>query len=188
MKDLIKKLLKENLNEMVKGGSYQAFHGSETKFANFSDEFVGAEEANDQEGPGIYFTSDLSEAEKYGGNLYSVTLTPRLMLDDSPTNPRKLRGLLTKLVRMAPNWKETAQNYDENPMRGLTEFIETTFDYNEKEKDCLLQVWIDFYRYNPVDYVRNCTELGIDGIQVKDTRYRDSVHYIIYNPSIISLV
>lgn len=186
MKDLIKKLLKESLiPESTKGGSYQAFHGSPTKITQFIDDFVGSNEASDQEGPGIYFTTSEKEANHYGENVYNVTLTPRLLFDQIPPNNMKLTPILSKLVRMAKDWKMSAQDYHENPTIGLNEFIKATLNYNDNEKDCILQVWIDFYRYNPVAFVRNCVSLGIDGIIVNK---EDGVkHIIVYNPSIIKV-
>jgi hypothetical protein len=78
-----------------------------------------------------------------------------------------------------------AQNYDENPRIGLRNFIEATIDYNDTEKDVVQQIWYDFYRYNPIDFVRNMVKLGIDGIMV--TKDNGVIHYIIYNPSIIKI-
>ncbi len=186
-KSLIKNLLRESLlPESIKNGVYHVFHGSKTKITKFVDEFVGGKEAIDQEGPGIYFTTSEDEAYGYGENIYSVTLTPRLLFDETPTNTKKLRPLITKLAKMAPDWEESAQNYDENPSRGLVDFVESTLNYNDNEKDCLLQVWIDFYRNNTVDYVRNCVKLGIDGIIVQK-EYKNAKHVIVYNPSIINV-
>lgn len=186
-KTLIQKLLKESLlPESIKGGSYNVFHGSPIKIENFVDDFVGGKEANDQEGPGIYFTTSKEEANRYGDNIYNVTLTPRLLFDQIPPNPMKLTPILTKLVRMAEDWEMSAQDYDENPIIGLNEFVKSTLQYNDNEKDCLLQVWVDFYRYRPIEYVRNCVSLGIDGIIVNKD-YENTKHIIVYNPSIIKL-
>jgi hypothetical protein len=183
MKNLIKQRLKETLiTESQKGGVYHVFHGSSTEFSNFSDEFVGGQEANDKNGPGVYFTNKKEEAEHYGEYIYSTTLSPRLLLDEKP--PKKnLIPLLTKLLKMADDWKGSAQNYDENPIRGLNYFLQSTLENNDSEKDCLLQVWIEFYRYNPLDFVRNCVSVGIDGIIASNEDF--STHYIIYNPNII---
>jgi hypothetical protein len=184
---LIKNLLRESLlPESIKNGEYHVFHGSKTKITKFVDEFVGGKEAIDQEGPGIYFTTSEDEAYGYGENIYSVTLTPRLLFDEAPINTKKLRPLITKLAKMAPDWEESAQNYDENPSRGIIDFVESTLNYNDNEKDCLLQVWIDFYRNSTVDYVRNCVKLGIDGIIVQK-EYKNAKHVIVYNPSIINV-
>lgn len=185
-KTLIKRLLKESLlRESIKGGSYEAYHGSPTKIQKFSDEFVGGKEAVDQEGPGIYFTTSEEEANGYGENIYKVNLTPRLLFDQTPVNSKKLAPLILKLAKMAPDWMENAQNYDENPTKGLRDFVTSTINYNDNEKDCILQVWIDFYKNDTVSYVRNCVKLGIDGIIVTK-EYKGIKHIIVYNPSIIT--
>jgi hypothetical protein len=188
MKKLIKNLLRENLlPESTAGGEYHVFHGSETKITKFMDDFVGGEEANDQEGPGIYFTTSIEEANRYGKNVYSVVLKPNMLFDQIPPNAKKLAPIISKLVKMSEDWEMKAQDYDEDPRVGLNEFIKSTLQYNDNEKDCLLQVWIDFYRYNPVQYVRNCVSLGIDGVIVNKD-YQDIKHVIVYNPSIIHLI
>ena len=187
MKNFIKERLKASLlKESIKGGYYTVFHGSKHKITNFTDDFVGGENATDQEGPGIYFTTSREEANAYGEFIYTVTLTPKLLLDTTPTNSSKLRPLLTKMAKMAKDWQDKAQNFDENPLKGISVFVESALDYNDTEKDVVQQVWIDFYKYEPTDYVRNMTKLGIDGLIVP--RYsKDGNHIIVYNPSIIKL-
>ena len=76
-----------------------------------------------------------------------------------------------------------AQDYDEHPIRGLQKFFESTYQYDESEKDVLLQLWVTFYIYRPLDFVRNCVSVGIDGIIASNEGL--STHYIIYNPNII---
>lgn len=186
MKNLIRQRLKESLlPEATKGGSYTLFHGSPTQINSFSDDFVGGKEAVDQEGPGIYFTTSKEDVMMYGGNLYTVNVNPNTLYDEVPINANKLRPVLAKLTKMAPDWKDNAQNFDENPARGLQVFVDSSLKYNSNEKDALLQVWYDFYRYNPIDFVRNCVKMGIDGIIVN--RNDGIKHVIIYNPSIIKI-
>jgi hypothetical protein len=187
MKHLIKKQLRESLlPESIAGGEYNVFHGSPTKITKFVDEFVGGQEAFDREGPGIYFTTSEEEANRYGENVYSVILKPNILFDEVPINKVKLRPFMKKLAMMADDWEGSAQNWDEDPIRGIQTFIEDSMEYNDNEKDCILQVWIDFYRYNPVEFVRNCVSLGIDGIIVNKD-YEDIKHIIVYNPSIINI-
>ena len=185
-KNLIKTLLRENLlPEVTTGKSFTAYHGSPKEITNFSDEFVGGKEATDQEGPGIYFTSSIEEARRYGENVYTVTLTPRKLLDMTPSS-KKLATLISKMAFMAPEWDVHAQNFDENPRVGVNQFVQSTIDYNDTEKDVAQQIWIDFYKYSPVEFVRNMVKMGIDGILVPK-QYDDVTHYIIYNPSIIKV-
>jgi hypothetical protein len=191
-KTLIKNLLRENLfqEDKHKNLSLIAFHGSLTDFKNFSDEFVGGKDATDQNGPGIYFTSSENEAYSYAGEkgkLYKVELNPRIIYDDKPNKFTITPAIVKKLVLMADEWEDNAANYDYPASKGLNSFITSTFNYNDNDKDVLLQVWINFYRYEGVKFVRNCVALGIDGIMVTD-EIRGTTHYIIYNPNIVKLL
>lgn len=191
-KILIKKMLKESLlgEDKYKNLNLIAYHGSPNDFSGFSDEFVGGKEATDQNGPGVYFTS--SEQEAYGyagekGRVFNVELTPRIMYGDKVGKLTITPAIVKKLVMMAEDWKDDVVNYDYPYPKGLVKFLQSAFQYNDNDKDVLLQVWIDFYRYDGVGFVRNCVKLGIDGIMVGD-EYRDTTHYVIYNPSIIKII
>ncbi len=191
-KKMIKKMLKESLldEDKFKNLNLIAYHGSPTDFSGFSDEFVGGKEATDQNGPGVYFTS--SEQEAYGyagekGRVFNVELTPRIMYGDKIGKLTITPAIVKKLVMMAEDWKDNVVNYDYPYPKGLAQFLQSAFKYNDNDKDVLLQVWIDFYRYDGVGFVRNCVKLGIDGIMVGD-EYRDTTHYVIYNPSIVKII
>jgi hypothetical protein len=184
-KSLIKNMLRESLLPEAKSvGPITAYHGSPKRIVKFVDEFVGAEKANDREGPGIYFSSSFDDARHYGEYVHTVSLTPRKLLSVKPSS-NKMAGLINKMVLMATDWELLVQDYHENPKIGLRKFIEATIDYNENEKDVAQQIWFDFYRYDPVDFVRNMVKLGIDGLMVP--KEQGVVHYIIYNPDIIKI-
>ena len=53
MKHLIKKLLREGLVSEEVDSSFIAYHGTPKKIDSFVDDFVGGEDATDQNGPGI---------------------------------------------------------------------------------------------------------------------------------------
>lgn len=183
-KKVIKNILRENFVSETKQSPIIAYHGSPKRILKFVDEFVGGEKAADQEGPGIYFTSSFDNAGHYGEYVHKVTLTPRKLLSTKPSS-NKLAGLIEKMVMMASDWEMHAQDYNENPKIGLRKFIQSTIEYNDTEKDVLQQIWYDFYRYAPVDFVRNMVKIGIDGIMVP--KENGGIHYIIYNPSIINI-
>lgn len=188
MKEFIIFKLRESLNEVIKASNYTVFHGSGTKISNFTNKFVGGKDAFDQEGPGIYFTTSKDDAAMYGKFIYRVDIAPRKLLTNKPVKVN--HNTLYKLVKMAPNWKETAQNWDENPEKGVRIAISSAIEYNDNEKDTFLQIWIDFYRDNPVDYVKNMVTLGYDGIIIdgKTDQQGEAIsHIIIYNPSIIKV-
>ena len=181
----IKNILREALiPEITQGKSFVVYHGSPNKILKFVDEFVGGEKANDQEGPGIYFTSSFDNAGHYGEYVHKAILSPRKLLTTKPSS-NKIAGLIEKMVLMASDWEMHAQDYDENPKIGLRKFIESTIQYNDTEKDVVQQIWYDFYRYEPVNFVRNMVKIGIDGIMVP--KENGVVHYIIYNPAIIKI-
>ena len=189
-KTLIKKMLKESLlgEDKLENLNLIAYHGSPTHFSDFSDEFVGAKEATDQNGPGVYFTS--SEAHSYTGEkgrVFNVELTPRIMYDDKVGSFTITPKIVKELVMMANDWEGNAENHAYPFDKGLAKFLQSAFQYNDNDKDVLLQVWIEFYKQDGINFVRNCVSLGIDGIMVSD-EYRDSIHYIIYNTKIIKII
>jgi hypothetical protein len=181
----IGQLLNEMVDEAIANQTLLVYHGSPTKIESFSDEFVGGENAVDQEGPGIYFTTLFDDAAGYaeGGYVYSARISPRLLYDESEDKAVP-EDLLLKLVMMAPDWEDNAYNFSENPQKGANMAVSNSYEYNDNEKDVLLQIWIEFYRYSSVDFVRNCVKLGIDGIIVNRPTAK---HVIVYNPSIIEV-
>lgn len=159
------------------------YHGSNHKITVFSNEFVGAEEATDQEGPGIYFTSDQGDARGYGQYVYQVTLSPKKLVSTKNGQANKLQ--LERLIKMSPDWKEDAQNWDENPSRGLRMAIESNLDYNDTPHEQFQQIWIDFFRYKPKDYIKGMIQLGYSGVIVNKENNRK--HFIVFDPSIIKI-
>ena len=180
----------EIYNAILEGpSSIIAYHGTNHEIKSFSDDFVGGKEALDQEGPGIYFTTSEKNAMHYGNNVYKVELTPKKSVSTQENKNAPVKDI-EWLIKQAPNWKETAQNWSENPNIGYriaaTDFIK----YNENPHQQYLQVWYDFYRNNPVDYVRNMVRLGYDSIIIGGrnsiiTNESNITHIVVLNPSII---
>lgn len=161
------------------------FHGSKHRIKNFTDEFVGARDAVDQEGPGIYFTSSWDDARSYGPYVYTVKLNSRKKVSTQSGKNAPLREI-EWLIRQAPEWEENAQNWHENPSIGLKKAAKDFIEYNDSPHQQFMQVWYDFYRYSPKEYVRNMTKLGYDIIYIE--RNNGVIHAIVLNPSIIEFV
>jgi len=178
--------LYENISKEI---GFLAYHGSPTEFSNFSDEFVGTEEATDQEGPGVYFTTDYDDAAGYGGYLYTVKLRGRF-LSDKASNEDVDRVDIEKMIRMGNEWEMNAQNWGEDYEAAIPNIIEDFIQYNTNQKDVFLQIWYDFYRYEPVLYVRNMVKLGYDGLVIDRTKEDGKMrtHIIIYNLNSIKFV
>lgn len=182
----LKKIYEQVLGETEKLG-FLAYHGSPTDFKKFSDEFVGGDEATDQEGPGVYFTTNRENAAAYGGNLYTAKLNGNFITDESASDNAN-EAHIEQLIRMAEDWQSHAQNWGEDPESAIYSSISDMFEYNDNEKDVFLQVWIEYYRYDAVNFVRNMTKLGYDGVVVDRTDDRGmNKHIIVYNPSTITL-
>jgi len=182
LKTLLDEQIKD-IGETIIGGEITAYHGTDDKIENFTDEFVGTEEATDQEGPGIYFTTDRDDAGGYGKILYTVILRPNKLVDETSSNNINPEELV-EIIKTLPEWEMQAQNWDEDPEIGLHMAIDGFIRYNDTEKD-VFQVWIDFFRYNPTLFVRGMVTLGYDGQIIEKENGRR--HVIVYNTDIIEV-
>lgn len=168
------------------------FHGSQHKISKFTDEFVGGKEAHDQQGPGIYFTSSWKNARSYGPYVYTVKLKPRKAVSTQDGKNAPIKEI-EWLLKQAPNWEMHAENFNENPNIGVKIAAKNFIQYNENPHQQFLQVWIDFYKNNPVDYVRNMVKLGYDiiyitGLESMISGEENITHAVVLNPSIIEFV
>lgn len=173
-------------NESVTENLITAYHGSKTEITDFVTDFVGGKDAHDQNGPGIYFTSHIEDAAKYGDHIYKVKLNPKRLLLEQPFKNTDKPKLL-RLAKMHKEWKMYASDWDINPNIGITKLVNDAIEYNDNEVEVWLQIWYDVYKHAARQYVDNMTTLGIDGVKVKGYNYEESefTHYIIYNPGII---
>jgi hypothetical protein len=165
-----------------------AYHGSNSNIKSFTIDYVGGEKAVDAIGPGIYFTSNKEESELYGKYTYTVKLNPRKFLTDEKKKNFPLYDAI-KLVKMKKDWQYNAQDWHENPEIGLRKFLNEIFK-EDNDKDIILYIWGDFYRYDSKNYVKNASLLGIDGLKIINHwgGGGSSINYIIYNPDIIQIV
>jgi hypothetical protein len=155
----------------------------------FQNDFVGGDKAIDAQGPGTYFTDNKDDASHYGKFLYTVRLTPNKILSDR--NKRGISpGLILKLIKMKPDWEMNAYDWDENLNRGLKLSVDAILD-NDNAKDIITQVYIEYYQHIPIQYVKNCVKVGVDGIShvnLWGDGVTTSQHYIIYNPQILHIL
>jgi len=161
------------------------YHGSKHKIEKFTDDFVGGKEAHDQEGPGIYFTSSFDDARRYGEYVYTVKLNPKKIISVKEGKRAPVKQL-EWLAKQSSDWQMHAQNWDENPNIGLKQAIQNTIEHNENPHEQFLQIWIEFFRNEPANYVRNMVKLGYDVIYVP--KNEGVIHAIILNPTIIEFV
>lgn len=164
-----------------------AFHGSPVEINNFSDEFVGGKDANDAVGPGVYFTTSKEDASGYGEYVYNTNIDTSKFLAPTPIKKDYSKQLI-KLIKMSDDWVENAQNYDENPERGVIKAVKGYHDYDDNVKDLFLSVWIDFYKYDAINFVRNMVKIGYDGIIIDGyNRNPEFKHLIVYNLGVVEI-
>jgi len=159
------------------------YHGRTVTDETFDLNHTG--KGNDQSGPGFYFTSDVNDARGYAfpkGIVLEVKLTPRKLVTGKPK-----RSEIEKLIKMAPNYKDTLTNFAENPPIALRQAIDGTIKYNPLAVDAFQQMWIDFYRHEPKQYLEGMIKLGYDGHEVK-TNVPEIRHMVIYNPAAIKII
>ena len=185
----ISNIYEQVLTEAFKTGPIVAYHGSAHKFSSFTDEFVGGKDALDQEGPGIYFTTSEKNAISYGEFVYKIILTPKKSVSTQESKNASLREI-EWLITHAPDWKDTAQNWNPNPSIGYRIAAKDFINYNDNPHQQFLQVWYDFYRNSPVEYVRNMVKLGYDSIIINglNSMIADEsniTHIVVLNPAII---
>lgn len=166
------------------------YHGSNKEIKKWSTEFVG--EGVDQEGAGIYFTSNLEDASGYTrknvhqeqGVVHIVSLNTTKWL--SPTKkPNRIE--LEKLIKWADDYEITLQNWgNENPTLDMKDCLNDYVRYNQTQFEAIKQLEADFYRGQPQNYCSSLTALGYDGVQVKKS-FMNTVHAIVWNPKIIKV-
>lgn len=154
------------------------FHGSNHIIKSFSDEFVG--QGIDAFGPGIYFAKDIDLAEKFGTIMYSANISNFKALDN---NKKPNKTQLLKLIKNAEDWEMTIQNWGENINLATNAYISELSKHSERE--AFEQVWADFYRHDPVKYVRSMVAMGFGG----SIRTDDNTEvYIIFDPKLIEII
>jgi hypothetical protein len=163
------------------------YHGAPTEIQKFSDDFVG--NGTDQEGPGIYFTDNEEDAASYmrkgdgQGHLYTVHLNFKKVI---PEKGKANKKQLIQLIQWAENYEEKLQGWDENPNVAIKMAMDSIVKYNHVPKDEFLQIYVDFYRHQPQEFVRNMVILGYDGFTVK-RGFMNTTHAVVYNPKIIEV-
>jgi hypothetical protein len=92
---------------------------------------------------------------------------------------------MTKLIMMQEDWKMNAYDWNENLNLGLKLSLDDIMS-QENAKDILLQVYLNYYRSIPKEFINNTVKLGYDGIIV--TTERNTNNIIVYNPNIIKIM
>lgn len=182
--------------------SYIAYHGTkDINLSTFDISFSG--KGHDQEGPGIYFTSDENDARSYmhGKDSQGKVLKVKLNLNKvvslrGNVNREEVRNLILWSLGITNEeeldnvseekfYESNLSNYGEDIYSAFSNGFNSIIRYNKGAHDCFMTVWYEFYRNDPVEYLRGMVKLGYDGVIIpKDGLY----HYVVFNPNIIEIL
>jgi hypothetical protein len=180
---------------------YEVYHGRTVADATFDLKYVGSKAANDQYGPGFYFTDVESEAARFsesGGSVIRAMITIN--------HPMSMKAKVTKkqvtyMIRSAPSVKSIVsaarkgrdaqeEAFYESPLSNFGEtflkaFNEAVDGYLGMELfHAMTTLQRDFYRDDPADYLRNVRKLGYDGIIIPS----EATIFVVFDPSQIKVL
>lgn len=188
VRNIVREVLRESVIKETIEDEFIAYHGSSGEINKFVDDFVGRENAADQQGAGIYFASNPEDANHYGDHIYKVRIKGKFLDRNAPIENVDVEELV-RLIKMKDDWEMNAQDYSEDPESGAYEAAYMAIQYNGDEAEAFQQIEADFYRYDSVEYVRNMTKLGYDGIIVDaSSDVPGDKHIIVFNPAAITLI
>lgn len=157
------------------------YTGRTSKSQVFSYDFVGREGANDQEGPGFYFTSDMTDARKYA---YpdGIILTCEVKIKKTcPKRGKPNLHIINTLLKNAPDLEDTLANWGDTTEKALRDVTRLHLQ-DTNPLNAYMQIWYDFYRYSPAEYLKQISKF-YSGHTAK--RSGGVEHFILYDPSIV---
>lgn len=167
------------------------YHGSKQKISKFTLDKLGTGSGHDQEGPGLYFTSDPKDAAAYAnpnGFIYEVWITPRKIV---PQTGKVNRKMIERLIRQSPDLDDRLTDWDEDPLRAFRSAVDAVVQRASSPFDALQQVWIDFYKGKERQFLKNVVELTGYDVAVPATavgRVLATAHVIVFDPDIVKIV
>lgn len=176
-----------NLSELMLLEAKQTFyHGSNVSIDKFHLKSAGGKEAIDQEGPGIYLTSSIEDARRYGKFVHTVTakiVKSRMMPDKRTINETFVRAL----IKRSPEADDELMNWDENPARALNAAAGSIMDsYGPNQyREAMEQIWYDFYKGHEEIWFSKMRVAGWDGFILD--RADGVKHFICFNEEILSI-
>lgn len=164
------------------------FHGSNSLFDHFK--IIENSEAIQKEGPGVYLTNDYDDAWGYGKYIYEIewnfnerSLISSKEISNSSVFYKRI-PYFKKLIKSAPDYKSTLQNWDENINIGMIKAIESFCEHSISWVDLYQNIWIDFYRYSGREFCEAMTLY--DGFIIE--RSSDIKHIIAFHSENIKII
>ncbi len=139
------------------------------------------------EGPGVYFTNSLKEAQQYGDKIDVRTYLPtntRIVNDyDRVFTKDEIANIVNKIPK--EDLEIPISNWSENYNEGLKDLIKSITDTADTPTDQLMNIWAEVYQSsNSKGFLKLMNDVGIDGIELSDiaaNRQGANTWTIIYN-------
>ncbi len=177
----------ESLIQETTDTGFDAYHGSDSKIEKFEDSFLAGENVIQHYGAGIYFTTNYENSRMCVNNVYKVRLDGKFIDKKTPAKSVDIKKVIALMKLSDEEWEMEAYNYNEDPETGVMIAAKEAINYADNEADVFLRVQSSWYQYQPLDYVRNMTKLGYDGMIVDAPRdWVGEKHIIVFNPEIIT--
>lgn len=141
------------------------YHGRTSNSTAFDPAKTGDRWANNQDGPGFYFTSDPRDARTYAhpdGVVLRAKLQPRKLV---PHTGRVPVAQVDRLLRQAPDLEDVLTNWDEDPRVAYRELL-AAVTRPSSPWEAFLEVWGEAYRRagDNAAWLAGMTALGYDGV------------------------
>lgn len=156
----------------------QWFHGDASRrSALFIDQRWDrprGESSGNAEGPGLYFTSSLEDAQSYGPYLYVAELKPSFKL--LPARKPSQTFLFALYNEASDEDRETfLSNWaTTNPRTALAPYL-----HQNSMHDAAATLYHDLFQYSPKRYVNAMVAAGYDGVIVPRKTVK---HLVVWNP------
>lgn len=161
------------------------YHGDPIKRTSFAGQKMDrdrrSEQGGNENGPGIYWTSEREEAQHYGSWIHTATMKTikaRILTDRIKATPTLVSNLIDAA---AQERRESALlNWAETPGAALPLAV-ASYVGMRTFADAAVAIYRDIFGYDADAWADAMTSIGFDAYQPADRP-----HFIVYNPKIIA--
>ena len=181
-------LLENEWPSIILNDRYTWYHGRTVDSDIFSYDYVGGENANDQEGPGFYFTNNFENARNYayphGIVLKCKVDYKKLIVKNSTSTTKTNKRVIIDLINNSPNKEYILGNFDENPKIAMVNAV-NAYSSHTNASDAYQLIANDFYRRDSKKYLQVLSKY----YDAQLTKLDNTTHHlIVYNPSLITVL
>lgn len=163
------------------------YHGSDTKITQFSIDKTGLN-TNINFGPGVYITSDKTDARQYGKYIHTIKtkITKSKLI---PTKRKFDKSLVSWMINHPLSEFHTEDlytNWDENKRKALQSAVDTAYQAHAPNdyKGLIHTIWYDFYRTSLESFFKNIIPEWNGDLLERSVGY----HYICFKPELLHIV